>query len=207
MKLKFTFLFLLVSSSFCFARTIILNINNNNSAGNLYSQNENVVIGDVIRFTNNLPYQITSNTNMSTRLVSNTGMNQVLTIAQGQFVEILIQNNTVSNYIFMHDNYQLNRYYNNRIELNFNLNSSTFFNDSTLFDFSFDKNSKNLSIKNNSINKTNLVIYDVKGEKVYSEENLIYDEKTLNLASLQAGIYILFMNSEERVKSVKFIVQ
>ncbi|MDR3026236.1 T9SS type A sorting domain-containing protein [Chryseobacterium sp.] len=99
-----------------FGRTIVLNINNGNSDGSLYQMNENVVIGDKIRFTNNLNYAISQ---QNTSFISGPEGNIAINIQPGGYYELELTSETQTMFTFVHMNMPQNKYYNSRINLTF----------------------------------------------------------------------------------------
>ncbi|WP_223606241.1 T9SS type A sorting domain-containing protein [Chryseobacterium sp. OSA05B] len=109
-------IFFMALSPKSFGRTIILNINNANSDGSLYQRNENVVIGDKIRFTNNLPYTI----NQQNSSFINDGAGSIpVNIPPGGFHEIELTSASKTQFTFVHMLMAQNKYYNSRINLTF----------------------------------------------------------------------------------------
>lgn len=110
-----TICFMIISQK-GFARTIILNINNANSDGSLFVKNENVVIGDKIRFTNNLNYAI----NQQNGSFVNDGVGNInINIPPGGYFEITLNSVSRTQFTFVHSNFTQNKYYNSRINLTY----------------------------------------------------------------------------------------
>lgn len=192
-------LFLLVCQA-TFARTIIFRVNNGNPNGNLFVQNENVVVGDIIRFTNNLPTQI------NCRIVPDNGniINRV--IAANGFFDLPIADQTQTNYTFIYDNYQQSLFYNSRINLNFALSSEIFFSNDDIKFLTSNPTSDLISfiVKDNS-NELMISISDINGKVVL--KNTFSNEGTIDLPvdHLQSGLYVLAIESENK-KLIKKIV-
>lgn len=109
-------IFFMALSPKSFGRTIVLNINNANSDGSLYQISENVVIGDKIRFTNNLPYTISpQNSSFINDGVSSIPVN----IPPGGYHEIELTSAAKDQFTFVHMLMAQNKYYNSRINLTF----------------------------------------------------------------------------------------
>ncbi|MDR4952311.1 T9SS type A sorting domain-containing protein [Chryseobacterium sp. ES2] len=99
-----------------FGKTIVLNINNGNPDGSLYQMNENVVIGDKIRFTNNLNYTISQ---QNSSFISGPEGNIAINIQPGAYYELELTSETQTMFTFVHMNMPQNKYYNSRINLTF----------------------------------------------------------------------------------------
>ncbi|KAA2224443.1 T9SS type A sorting domain-containing protein [Chryseobacterium sediminis] len=99
-----------------FGRIIVLNINNGNSDGSLFQMNENVVIGDKIRFTNNFNFAINQQNNS---FISGPEGNIPINIQPGSYYEFELTSDTQTMFTFVHMNMVQNKYYNSRINLTF----------------------------------------------------------------------------------------
>lgn len=123
--LKWTLvIWFMIFSQKSFGNIITLNINNGNgsSAGALYTTTKNVVVGDVIRFVNNLNYPIVNNisTGYSTFIYDIGNNNNIpLNLLSGQFYDITLTSISQTQFMFVHDNYNQNLFYNNQINLNY----------------------------------------------------------------------------------------
>ncbi len=199
---------LLMFSQVTFSRIIVFNINNGSSTGNLYQRTENVVVGDIIRFTNNLPYTIT-NTNgvMDCMLVPSIGQTQYKTIAPNAYVEIPIIDQSITNYTFIHDHFQQNKYYNNRLNLTFPLGTETFFDNN---DFSFSSSNPVQDelkiIFKASKENVELNLFDMTGAKVFTQRVAQTDQAVMDLRGLSAGVYFLQIDVDNK-KNVKRLLK
>ena len=192
-------LFLLVCQA-TFARTIIFRVNNGNPNGSLFIQNENVVVGDIIRFTNNLPIQI------NCMIVPNNGNTINRTIAANGFFDLPIADQSQTNYTFIYDNFQQGLFYNSRINLNFPLSGKTFFtNDDIKFLTSNPTTDLISFLVKDSSNELMISISDSNG-KVVLKNNFINQGKIdLLVDHLQNGFYFLAIESENK-KIIKKII-
>ncbi|HCA07450.1 T9SS type A sorting domain-containing protein [Chryseobacterium sp.] len=115
--LQWTLIFFFMAlSPKSFGRTIILNINNSNSDGSLYQRSENVLIGDKIRFTNNLPYPINS---QNSSFINDGASSIPVNIPPGGYHEIELTSASKTQFTFVHMLMAQNKYYNSRINLTF----------------------------------------------------------------------------------------
>lgn len=212
MKTSFTFtkflvLFLITTFS-AYSRTIILNVNNGMPNGNLYQRNENVVVGDVIRFTNNLPFIITNVPGMQgmmTSISNNAGFNQNVTIPVNGFFEVVLQNSNAIQYTFVCFNMAQNNAYNARLNLVFPLSKVSFF-DKDEYSFLNSNPTSDFVVCNfkNVHSQINLTIHNILGEEIVNKRYENVNEITLDVANFNSGLYFFsyFLDNKKIIYKV-----
>ena len=117
MRTTFLLCFVCCFGNRLLAEIITVNINNNNSSGDLFVQNETVSLGDVIRFTNNLNYTLTNTEGVMDAFLNTSGGSQPVNLAPGAFFEVVVDGNTPTEFYFIHDHFAQNNYYNTKLTL------------------------------------------------------------------------------------------
>jgi hypothetical protein len=208
--MKKNYLILLISllSNYTFSQQIIVvNLNNGIVDGSLFQINANVNIGDVIRFTNNLPYSLTNGAGVSTFIDADPGGNVgPFMIPAGQFHQITINNQTVNSYTFMHFNPTVNpmRSFNVRLNLTYSLGLNNINQVSNLIVYP-NPVTTFLNIKQDLLNNVSYKIASITGQVVQTGE-VNNSEKQINVSSLSDGIYFLqIFDNNKSLGQEKFV--
>lgn len=195
--------------SYSQARVIVLNVENNNSSGNLYTQNENYQLGDVIRFTNNLQTQI-SNVQPQYSMISDQNNAQTpVSLAPGQYTEVALNQTNITDFMFIHMNMSQNLYLNNKIVLTYTPSTAALLEQQDPFSmFCFPNPSQGMIwfSANDLTQGLKVEIYSEKGN-LMKVADVTPIERSISLEDLDAGIYFLkcINRSEEQV--IKIIKQ
>lgn len=188
------------------ARTIILNINNANSDGNLFEKNENVVIGDIIRFTNNLSYTINQqNESFITGPTGNININ----IAPGGYFDIALTSVSQTQFTFVHSNMAQNKYYNSRINLTYQaavLGVADAGNNTKEKSIVFPNPCTDILNITSKEGMRGLELYDVTG-KLLITKNIDSSKDDINMSSYLKGNFFLRIKNSDGSDSVIHVLK